>query len=112
MSVMHHPTAAEMLIELSNKLAGDGSVVEINTTSVVVIADVAQNLLDCSIHPNTSSDGFVSASQKAEFILEDMSISISLDDRDSLITSIIRKPSGSNGSPGGGDTPVPFVELC
>ncbi|KAF4657136.1 T-complex protein 1 subunit delta [Perkinsus olseni] len=86
MSVLH-PTA-KMLVELSKSQdieAGDG------TTSVVVIAGAllgaAQNLLSRGIHPNTISDGFLLAAQKAEAILDDMSIPISLDDRESLITS-------------------------
>ncbi|KAF4745678.1 T-complex protein 1 subunit delta [Perkinsus olseni] len=86
MSVLH-PTA-KMLVELSKSQdieAGDG------TTSVVVIAGAllgaAQNLLSRGIHPNTISDGFLLAAQKAEAILDDMSIPISLDDRESLTTS-------------------------
>ena len=82
-----HPTA-KMLVELSKSQdieAGDG------TTSVVVIGgallSAAEQLLENGIHPQAISDGFMLAATKADEILREIAIPISLDDRDSLILS-------------------------
>ena len=82
-----HPTA-KMLVELSKSQdieAGDG------TTSVVVIGgallSAAEQLLEKGIHPQAISDGFMLAATKADEILREIAIPISLDDRDSLILS-------------------------
>lgn len=84
-----HPTA-KMLVEISKAQdieAGDG------TTSVVVIAgallNACQLLLEKGIHPTAISEGFGVSLQKALEVIDDMSIPISLDDRDSLIQSAI-----------------------
>lgn len=65
--------------------AGDG------TTSVVVIAgallEAAEKLLSKGIHPTAISDAFQRAAAKAIGILKEMSISVSLNDRESLLKS-------------------------
>jgi len=80
-----HP-CAKMLVDLSHSQdveAGDG------TTSVVVTAgallNASESLLAKGIHPQTITESFLMAENKAEEILQDMSIPISLDDRDALI---------------------------
>ena len=82
-----HPIA-KMLVDLSHSQdieAGDG------TTSVVVIAgallSAAEQLLAKGIHPQAISDGFMMASSKADEILRDIAIPLSLNDRQSLIIS-------------------------
>jgi T-complex protein 1 subunit delta len=82
-----HPTA-KMLVEISQAQdieAGDG------TTSVVVIAGALLNccqlLLEKGIHPTQISQGFQVALEKAIEVIDDMSIPITLEDRDSLIQS-------------------------
>lgn len=88
MEVMH-PTA-KMLVEISQSQdieAGDG------TTSVVVIAGAllqqCQKLLEKGIHPTQISAGFQVALEKALKTVDDMSIPISLDDRDQLINAAV-----------------------
>lgn len=82
-----HPTA-RMLVELSKSQdieAGDG------TTSVVVIAgsllSAAEQLLEKGIHPQAIADGFMQAATKADEILREIAIPISLDNREALIQS-------------------------
>ena len=86
MSVLH-PTA-KMLVELSKSQdieAGDG------TTSVVVIAGAllraAEQLLDKGIHPQSITDGFLLAAQRAEEILREISIPIDLSDKEALVNA-------------------------
>lgn len=80
-----HP-CAKMLVELSRSQdieCGDG------TTSVVVTAGAllrqAEVLLGKGIHPQTITESFLMAENKAEEILQNMSIPITLNDRDALI---------------------------
>lgn len=80
-----HPTA-KMMVELSKAQdieAGDG------TTSVVVVAggllEAAETLLNKGIHPQTITEAFLQASDKAEEILKEMSVKVDLSDRDALI---------------------------
>lgn len=82
-----HPTA-KMLVELAKAQdveAGDG------TTTVVIIAgsllDAAQKLLARGIHPTIISEAFQRAAAKSTEILEEMSMSVELSDRDSLLKS-------------------------
>lgn len=82
-----HPTA-KMLVELAKAQdveAGDG------TTTVVIMAgsllDAAQKLLARGIHPTIISESFQRAAVKAAEILEEMSMSVELGDRDSLLKS-------------------------
>merc|ERR1719408_47117 len=86
MEVMH-PTA-KMLVELSKAQdveAGDG------TTSVVVIAGgllaAAEDLLTKGIHPQTITEAFLEAAEKAEEILESVAVPVDLTNRDQLIQS-------------------------
>jgi T-complex protein 1 subunit delta len=80
-----HPTA-KMLVELSAAQdieAGDG------TTSVVVLAgsllNACQLLLEKGIHPTIISEGFKAACDKGLEILDDMSIPVDMNDKESLI---------------------------
>jgi len=80
-----HP-CAKMMAELSKAQdveAGDG------TTSVVVIAGAllaaAEKLLKKGIHPQTITEAFLSAADKAEEILDEVSVKVDLADRDQLI---------------------------
>ncbi|KAF2109552.1 T-complex protein 1 subunit delta [Lophiotrema nucula] len=84
MSVMH--PSAKMLVDLSHAQdieAGDG------TTSVVVIAGsllgAAERLLNKGIHPTVISEAFQRAAGRAIEILTDMSIPVSLSDRQTLL---------------------------
>merc|ERR1719408_182886 len=86
MEVMH-PTA-KMLVELSKAQdveAGDG------TTSVVVIAGAllgaAEKLLKKGIHPQTITEAFLEAAEKAEEILESVAVKVDLSNRDQLVQS-------------------------
>mmetsp|Transcript_12858 Transcript_12858/g.14762 ORF Transcript_12858/g.14762 Transcript_12858/m.14762 type:complete len:526 (-) Transcript_12858:72-1649(-) len=80
-----HP-AAKMMQELSKAQdieAGDG------TTSVVVLAgsilDSTRNLLAKGIHPTVIAESFLTATQKAEEILESVAVPIDLSNREALI---------------------------
>jgi len=80
-----HPTA-KMMVELSKAQdveAGDG------TTSVVVLAGAllkaAEDLLSKGIHPQTITEAFLQASEKAEEILTSVAVPVNLSDRDQLI---------------------------
>merc|ERR1740121_2702187 len=82
-----HPTA-KMMAELSKAQdveAGDG------TTSVVVIAGAllgaAERLLAKGIHPQTITESFLQAAEKADEVLTEMSIPVDLDNRDQLLQS-------------------------
>lgn len=84
MSVMH--PAAKMLVDLANAQdieAGDG------TTSVVVIAGsllgAAERLLAKGIHPTIISESFQRAASRAVQILQDISLPINLQDRQTLL---------------------------
>merc|ERR1719384_2243415 len=82
-----HPTA-KMMAELSKAQdveAGDG------TTSVVVIAgallQAAEKLLAKGIHPQTITEAFLQAADKAEEILESVAIPVDLSNREQLLQS-------------------------
>merc|ERR1719238_1855233 len=82
-----HPTA-KMMVELSKAQdveAGDG------TTSVVVIAGAllaaAEKLLNKGVHPQTITEAFLQAADKAEKILEEVAVPVDLTNRDQLIQS-------------------------
>jgi len=84
-----HPTA-KMLVEISKAQdieAGDG------TTSVVVIAGAllkaCQNLLNRGIHPAAISEGLSVALKDALKVIDDMSIPVDLNDRESLIQNAV-----------------------
>merc|ERR1719388_114233 len=80
-----HPTA-KMMVELSKAQdveAGDG------TTSVVVMAgallQAAEKLLTKGIHPQTITESFLQAAEKAEEILDGVAVPVDLGNRDQLI---------------------------
>merc|ERR1719222_982041 len=80
-----HPTA-KMMVELSKAQdveAGDG------TTSVVVIAgallQAAEKLLQKGIHPQTITEAFLQAVDKAEQILEEVAVPVDLNNREQLL---------------------------
>lgn len=82
---LSHPTA-KMMAELSKSQdveAGDG------TTSVVVIAGAllgaAEKLLGKGIHPQTITEAFLVAAEKAEDVLTEMSIPVDLQNREQLL---------------------------
>jgi T-complex protein 1 subunit delta len=82
-----HPTA-KMMVELSKAQdveAGDG------TTSVVVIAgallQAAEKLLSKGIHPQTITEAFLLASEKAEEVLTEVATPVDLSNRDQLLQS-------------------------
>jgi len=82
---LSHPTA-KMMVELSKAQdveAGDG------TTSVVVIAgallSAAEKLLTKGIHPQTITESFLQAAEKAEEILKDISMPVDLSNREQLL---------------------------
>merc|ERR1719238_2434317 len=82
-----HPTA-KMMAELSKAQdveAGDG------TTSVVVLAgallQAAEKLLTKGIHPQTITEAFLQAADKAEQILEEVAVPVDLNNRDQLVQS-------------------------
>jgi len=82
---LSHPTA-KMMVELSKAQdveAGDG------TTSVVVIAgallSAAEKLLTKGIHPQTITESFLQAAEKAEEILKDISMPVDLNNREQLL---------------------------
>jgi len=84
---LFHPTA-KMMVELSKAQdveAGDG------TTSVVVIAGAllgaAEKLLKKGIHPQTITEAFLQAAEKAEEILEAVAVKVDLSNRDQLVQS-------------------------
>merc|ERR1712151_1162036 len=82
---LSHPTA-KMMAELSKAQdveAGDG------TTSVVVIAgaflQAAEKLLNKGIHPQTITEAFLQAAEKADEILTDVAMPVDLSNRDQLL---------------------------
>ncbi|CAE8591128.1 unnamed protein product, partial [Polarella glacialis] len=84
-----HPTA-KMMAELSKSQdieAGDG------TTSVVVIAgallQASERLLAKGIHPQTITEAFLTAADKAEQILQEISIPVDLTNREQLIQAAV-----------------------
>ncbi|CAE8587276.1 unnamed protein product [Polarella glacialis] len=84
-----HPTA-KMMAELSKSQdieAGDG------TTSVVVIAgallQASERLLAKGIHPQTITEAFLKAADKAEQILQEISIPVDLTNREQLIQAAV-----------------------
>lgn len=84
-----HP-CAKMLVDLSRAQdveAGDG------TTSVVVICGAllkaVEDLIHKGIHPMQISECFQECAQLAEKVLEEMSIPVNIEDRDTLIKAAI-----------------------
>jgi thermosome len=92
---VQHP-AAKMLVEVAkaqDKEVGDG------TTSAVILAGEllakAESLLDKNIHPTVIIEGYKKASEEAQKILQNIAVSVAIDDEKTLkeiaITSISSK---------------------
>ncbi|MGC8895499.1 MAG: thermosome subunit beta [Candidatus Bathyarchaeia archaeon] len=82
---VQHP-AAKMLVEVAK--AQDNEVGDGTTTAVVLAGELlnkAENLLDQNIHPTVIIDGYKKASEKAQELLEEMAIPISIKDNERLI---------------------------
>jgi len=84
---VQHP-CAKMLVDLSHAQdieAGDG------TTTVTVLAGAflgaVQKLLAKGIHPSIIAESFLRAATKSEEILQNMSIPVELNDRETLLNS-------------------------
>jgi archaeal chaperonin len=77
--------AAKMLVEVSktqDQEVGDGT-----TTAVVIAGDLlslAEDLLDKDVHPNIIVDGYLNAANKAQEILDEISVPIKPDDIEQL----------------------------
>ncbi len=92
---VQHP-AAKMLVEVAK--AQDNEVGDGTTTAVVLSGELlakAEGLLDKNVHPTVIIEGFKKASEKAQEILDQIAIPISIDDDKTLkevaITSISSK---------------------
>jgi thermosome len=82
---VQHP-AAKMMVEVAK--AQDNEVGDGTTTAVVLAGELlnkAENLLDQNIHPTVIIDGYKKASEKAQEILDEMAIPISIKDNERLI---------------------------
>ena len=92
---IQHP-AAKMLVEVAK--AQDNEVGDGTTTAVILAGELlskAEGLLDKNVHPTVIIEGFKKASEKAQEILDQIAIPISIDDdktlRDIAITSLASK---------------------
>ena len=92
---IQHP-AAKMLVEVAK--AQDNEVGDGTTTAVILAGELlskAEGLLDKNVHPTVIIEGYKKASEKAQEILDQIAIPISIDDdktlRDVAITSLSSK---------------------
>ena len=92
---IQHP-AAKMLVEVAK--AQDNEVGDGTTTAVILAGELlskAEGLLDKNVHPTVIIEGYKKASEKAQEILDQIAIPISIDDdktlRDIAITSLASK---------------------
>ncbi len=95
---VEHP-AAKMMVEVAktqDDMVGDGT-----TTAVVLSGELlkkAEELLDQNIHPTVIVSGYRKAAQKAMEILDEISITVDRDDRETLkkiaVTSMSSKAVG------------------
>ena len=92
---IQHP-AAKMLVEVAK--AQDNEVGDGTTTAVILAGELlskAEGLLDKNVHPTVIIEGYKKASEKAQEILDQIAIPISIDDdktlRDIAITSLSSK---------------------
>jgi thermosome len=93
---VQHP-AAKMLVEVAK--AQDNEVGDGTTTAVVLAGELlskAENLLDQNIHPTVVIDGYKKASEKAQEILNQMAIPVSVNDDERLMDVAITS-MGSKG---------------
>jgi len=92
---IQHP-AAKMLVEVAK--AQDNEVGDGTTTAVILAGELlskAEGLLDKNVHPTVIIEGYKKASEKAQEILGQIAIPVSIDDdktlRDIAITSLASK---------------------
>ena len=92
---IQHP-AAKMLVEVAK--AQDNEVGDGTTTAVILAGELlskAEGLLDKNVHPTVIIEGYKKASEKAQEILDQIAIPVSIDDdktlRDVAITSLSSK---------------------
>jgi thermosome len=93
---VQHP-AAKMLVEVAK--AQDNEVGDGTTTAVVLAGELlakAENLLDQNVHPTVIIEGFKKAGEKAQAVLDEMAMPISLNDEERLIDIAITS-MGSKG---------------
>jgi len=93
---VQHP-AAKMLVEVAK--AQDNEVGDGTTTAVVLagqLLDEAEALLDENIHPTVIIDGFKKASEKAQEILDQMALPVSIKD-DKRLLDVAITSMGSKG---------------
>lgn len=93
---VQHP-AAKMLVEVAktqDNEVGDGT-----TTAVVLAGELlakAENLLDQNVHPTLIIDGYKKAADKAQEIVNNISIPVNIED-DKLLTNVALTSMGSKG---------------
>lgn len=93
---VQHP-AAKMLVEVAktqDNEVGDGT-----TTAVVLAGELlakAENLLDQNVHPTLIIDGYKKAADKAQEIVNNISIPMNIED-DKLLTNVALTSMGSKG---------------
>jgi len=92
---IQHP-AGKMLVEVAK--AQDNEVGDGTTTAVILAGELlskAEGLLDKNVHPTVIIEGYKKASEKAQEILDQIAIPVSIDDdktlRDVAITSLSSK---------------------
>ncbi|RJS78613.1 thermosome subunit [Candidatus Bathyarchaeota archaeon] len=93
---VEHP-AAKMLVEVAK--AQDNEVGDGTTTAVVLAGELlakAESLLDQNIHPTLIIDGYKRASEKAQEILDEMAIPISIDDEKRLLDVAVTSMGSKN----------------
>ncbi len=97
---VQHP-AAKMLVEVAKTQddeCGDGT-----TTAVILAGELlkkAVDMVDANVHPTTITEGYRMAADKAQQILKDIGMDVSVDDREKLkniaMTSMISKAVSSS----------------
>jgi thermosome len=82
---VEHP-AAKMIVEVAktqDEECGDGT-----TTAVILAGELlkkAESMIEQNIHPTVVSGGYRMAATKAKAVLDEMSIKVSIDDKDTLM---------------------------
>ena len=93
---VQHPTA-KMLVEVAktqDNEVGDGT-----TTAVVLAGELlakAENLLDQNVHPTVIIDGYKKAGEKAQEVIDKISVPVSVKD-DKLLLNVALTAMGSKG---------------
>jgi len=82
---VEHP-AAKMIVEVAktqDEECGDGT-----TTAVILAGELlkkAESLIEMNVHPTVVSGGYRMAATRAKAVLDEMSIKVSMDDKDTLM---------------------------